>query len=123
MSPACAVRKGQQWLSDMVENMADGMLNIVEHKILQNMLSTKLEYQGPIAEKLEQLKNHQHHVDVTKWELLDFSSPSSSSSPSHKPEASPRFHKWNTHLDKKSAFRPTLKYGPAAQKTMTYFNP
>ena len=39
MSPACAVRKGQQWLTAMVENMADGLVNIVEHKILLNMMS------------------------------------------------------------------------------------
>ena len=39
MSPACAQRKGQLWLDKMVEDMADGMLNIVEEKILKNMLN------------------------------------------------------------------------------------
>jgi len=37
MSPACAVRKGQSWLQEMVEDMADGLVNIVEHKVLRNM--------------------------------------------------------------------------------------
>lgn len=39
MSPACAHRKGQQWLTDMADDMSDGMVNIIEHKILKNMAS------------------------------------------------------------------------------------
>ena len=32
MSPACAERT--QWLSDMLDDMADGMLSIIEKKII-----------------------------------------------------------------------------------------
>lgn len=72
MSPACAVRKGQQWLTDMVENMADGMLNIVEHKILRNMANMKINFNGPINKKLEEIKDPNFQVDLKNWELMEF---------------------------------------------------
>ena len=56
MSPACAVRKGQQWLSEMVEDMADGLLNLVEHKVLRSMASEKIDYNSPIADKIKEVK-------------------------------------------------------------------
>ena len=46
MSPACAIRKGQEWLAHMTDDMADGMLNIVEEKIFKNMLDSKVPYCG-----------------------------------------------------------------------------
>ena len=55
MSPACAVRKGQQWLSEMVEDMADGLLNLVEHKVLRSMASEKIDYNSPIADKIKEV--------------------------------------------------------------------
>lgn len=35
MSPACAVRKGQEWLTEMTDDMSDGMVNILEHQVLK----------------------------------------------------------------------------------------
>ena len=37
MSPACATRKGQEWLKDMCDDMSDGMVDIIQHKVLKNM--------------------------------------------------------------------------------------
>jgi hypothetical protein len=76
MSPACAVRKGQQWLTQMVENMADGMLNIVEHKILLSMMQQKIDFNGPVAEKIKEIKNKQYTVDITNWDLINYNSAS-----------------------------------------------
>lgn len=48
MSPACAIRKGQEWLSHMTDDMADGMINIIEGKILKNMATSKVPFNGPL---------------------------------------------------------------------------
>lgn len=56
----------------MVENMADGMLNIVEHKILLNMANSKIEYNGLVQEKIDQIKNKKFEIDIKNWEMIDF---------------------------------------------------
>lgn len=72
MSPACAHRKGQQWLDQMVEDMADGLLNIVEHKLLVNMMGQKIDYNGPVVSKINQLKSGTFNLDLKNWQLIDF---------------------------------------------------
>ena len=53
MSPACAHRKGQKWHSDMVDRMSDGLLNIVEHKIISNLSHLKnINFNGKLDEKI-----------------------------------------------------------------------
>lgn len=37
MSPACAIRKGQQWLQDMTDQMGDGMLNLIENHVFRGL--------------------------------------------------------------------------------------
>lgn len=46
MSPACAERT--PWLTDMLDDMADGMLSIIEKKVI---LSN--EFNGPLAKQSE----------------------------------------------------------------------
>lgn len=72
MSPACAERKSQPWLQEMVEDMTDGLLNIVEHKVLKNMAGTKIPYNGYINEKIQQVKDKNFKADIKNWELLNF---------------------------------------------------
>ena len=56
MSPACAHRKGQEWLTKMTEDMADGMLNILEHKIIKSKANQKVEYNGGLNDKIAQYR-------------------------------------------------------------------
>ena len=56
MSPAIAARKNQQWFQKMVEDMADGLLNIVEYKVLRNMVNQKIDFQGAINKKLDEIR-------------------------------------------------------------------
>lgn len=39
MSPACSDRHSQPWFQKMTETMCDGMLNIIEHKIIKTFAS------------------------------------------------------------------------------------
>ena len=68
MSPACAERKTQQWLSDMTADMADGMINIIEDKIVKQLAAHKTEYNGPLKEKIE--NSGKTAVDIKNWELM-----------------------------------------------------
>jgi hypothetical protein len=70
MSPACAERKGQTWLRSMTEDMADGMLNLIENKILVDMASKNLDFKGPVEEKLNQIKKGSFSVDLKNWEKI-----------------------------------------------------
>ena len=70
MSPACAQRKGQKWLFDLTENMADGMLNMIEYKVLQNMASQNLDFKGPIEDKIKSIKNGTYKLDLKNWEQV-----------------------------------------------------
>jgi hypothetical protein len=40
----------------MVEDMADGLLNIVEYKVLRNMVNQKIDFQGAINKKLDEIR-------------------------------------------------------------------
>ena len=70
MSPACAVRKGQEWLTEMTDDMSDGMVNILEHQVLKTYQQQKIELQGPLQDKLEALKNKTYEVDLKNWEKI-----------------------------------------------------
>lgn len=72
MSPACAPRKGQQWLQEMVEDMSDGMVNIVEHKVLRQMVSHKIDFNGPVKAKLEEVRTNTFTIDQKNWEKIEF---------------------------------------------------
>lgn len=67
MSPACAHRRGQEWLTEMTEDMADGMLNIIEEKIVKNMASQQVEYNGALAEKIAQYRAGNLRADIKDW--------------------------------------------------------
>ena len=72
MSPACAQRRGQEWLTEMVDDMSDGMVNIVEEKILRNMASQKIEFQGPIQGKIDQVSAGRFRPDLKNWHKIEF---------------------------------------------------
>lgn len=68
MSPACAERKTQQWLSNMTEDMADGMINIIEDKMVRQLAAHKTEYNGPLKDKIENIGKVE--VDIKNWERM-----------------------------------------------------
>lgn len=70
MSPACAVRKGQEWLTEMTDDMSDGMVNILEHQVLKTYQQQRIELQGPLQDKLEALKNKTYEIDLKNWEKI-----------------------------------------------------
>jgi len=72
MSPACAHRRGQEWLTEMTEDMADGMLNIIEQKIIKNMASQQVEYNGALAEKITECRAGNLRADIKGWDRLVF---------------------------------------------------
>lgn len=41
----------------MCDDMADGMLNIIEHKIIKNLSTQKVEYNGALNDKINQCKD------------------------------------------------------------------
>jgi len=72
MSPACAQRQGQEWLAHMADDMSDGMVNILEEKILRNMASQKIEFHGPIQGKLDQIRAGKFKPDLKHWQKIEF---------------------------------------------------
>ena len=48
--------------------MSDGMVNIIESKVLKNMESQKIDFEGPIQEKLKDMQS----PDLKGWEQLYF---------------------------------------------------
>ena len=56
----------------MVDDMSDGMVNILEEKILRNMASQKIEFQGPIQDKIDQLRAGKFTPDLKNWHKIDF---------------------------------------------------
>lgn len=52
--------------------MSDGMVNIVEEKILRNMASQKIEFQGPVQDKLNQIRAGEFAPDLKNWEKIEF---------------------------------------------------
>jgi hypothetical protein len=48
--------------------MSDGMVNIIENKILKNMAGQKIEYEGPIQEKIINLTE----PNLLNWEKITF---------------------------------------------------
>lgn len=59
MSPACAERS--QWLKDMCDDMADGLLNIIEKKLF--LIS---QFTGDLADRAEEIKKT-NVADKTNW--------------------------------------------------------
>lgn len=51
--------------------MSDGMVNIIESKVLKNMESQKIDFEGPIQEKLKDMQS----PDLKGWEQLYFEKP------------------------------------------------
>jgi hypothetical protein len=73
MSPACAQRQGQDWLDRMADDMSDGMVNILEDKILRSMAASKVQYNGPMQDKIDQMRqNKELPTDLTQWCKLEF---------------------------------------------------
>ena len=56
----------------MTEDMADGMLNIVEQKIIKNMASQQVEYNGALAEKITECRAGNLRADIKGWDRLVF---------------------------------------------------
>jgi len=56
----------------MVDDMSDGMVNIVEEKILRNMASQKIEFQGPIQGKIDQVSAGRFRPDLKNWHKIEF---------------------------------------------------
>ena len=52
--------------------MSDGLVNIVEHKILQGMAISKIDYNGPIVDKIQEVKNKTFQVDKKDWDQIEF---------------------------------------------------
>ena len=55
----------------MVKDMSDGLVNIVEHKVTTNMMSMKVDYNGPVVDKIEQIKKGTYKIDLKNWEQVD----------------------------------------------------
>ena len=63
MSPACAERT--QWLTETLDDMADGLLNIVEKKIIVNNGIC-----GELASKAEGYQKKTLKVDIKDWQKV-----------------------------------------------------
>jgi hypothetical protein len=50
----------------MADDMSDGMVNIIEHKILKNMVNQKIAFEGPIETKIKSLKP----PELKNWEAI-----------------------------------------------------
>jgi hypothetical protein len=68
MSPACAHRKGQKWLTEMADDMSDGMVNIIENLVLKNMAAQKIQYEGPLQDKIRKIKK----PELKNWEMITY---------------------------------------------------
>lgn len=64
MSPACARRDGQEWLASLLEDMSDGMVNLIEEKVVRNMQATGHVLTGKLADKAASIRNG---VDLKGW--------------------------------------------------------
>lgn len=49
--------------------MADGMINIIENKVLLNLASHKIEYSGPIVDKIKNVGSEA--IDTKNWEFVN----------------------------------------------------
>ena len=63
MSPACSSRQTQQWFQDMTATMSDGMVNIIQNKVLRTLSSLTKSYSfGGYLKEL--IKEYQEKDDI-----------------------------------------------------------
>ena len=69
MSPAIASRNGLGWLKDLTETMADGLVQIVEDKMLGMLRQQKIDFQGKLDSLVKESKGRASVPEG--WEKLD----------------------------------------------------
>jgi hypothetical protein len=52
----------------MADDMSDGMVNIIEHMVLKNMAAQKIQFEGPIQQKIKEIET----PDLMNWEMIDY---------------------------------------------------
>ena len=72
MSPACSERQTQPWFQEMTQTMCDGMVNIIEHKVVRTMSQMTKQYVfgGNLRAKIEHYLSHDSAAFLTEEQLL-----------------------------------------------------
>ena len=73
MSPACAYREGQEWLGEMLDDMSDGMVNLIEEKVAATFLNNLTGKTRSVDERMvggllaERCRQVGMPVDIKGW--------------------------------------------------------
>ena len=56
----------------MADDMSDGLVNIIEQKVLKNMASQNIGFNGPLQDKIDAILSGQFRPDMTNWDQIQF---------------------------------------------------